>query len=157
MIKNIKSSIIKNFFDHQYIAKKMCDKFRKSKIYKNKFKTIIIRNKLIKRYNIYLGVNSNIGENIKFPHPSSIIIGDKVSIGNNCTIYQNVTIGKKNGNLKEDFGYPIIEDNVTIFAGATIIGNIIIEKGAVIGANSVVLNSIKTNSVVAGIPAKELN
>lgn len=85
------------------------------------------------------------------PHPTGIVIGKKVIIGNQVTIYQNVTIGRKNL-LSEE--YPIIDDNVIISAGACVIGNIKIGNKCCIGANSVVIKDIEQLRTVAGIPAK---
>ncbi|KIL49816.1 serine O-acetyltransferase [Jeotgalibacillus soli] len=112
---------------------------------------------LINKYGISVGMNSIIGKNLKIPHPTSIVIGDGVVIGDNVTLYQNVTLGKKKGNIDSTRDYPIIGNNVTIFAGAQIIGNVLIGDGAVIGANSVVLEDVEENGVYAGIPAKKLN
>ena len=91
--------------------------------------------------------------NTKFPHPIGIVINKNAKIGKNCTIWQNVTIGDgfrdKNGSR-----YPIIGDNVEIFANAVIIGGITIGDNAVIGAGSVVVHDVPANAIVAGNPAK---
>ena len=68
-------------------------------------------------------------------------------MGENCQIYQQVTIGN-NG------GIPTIGNNVEICAGAKVIGPITIGDDVVIGANSVVTKNIPSHSVVIGIPAK---
>lgn len=129
------------------------------KAYKNKHKVIskLLRNKLLYKYGIHLGLSCSIGENLKFPHPNGIIIGEGVIIGKNCTVYHQVTLGKKSGNLDNKEDYPIIGDNVTIFAGAKIIGNVIIGDNSIIGANSVVLTDVEPNSLYVGIPAKKIN
>ena len=87
-------------------------------------------------------------------HPMSIFVHYK-SFGYNNRIYQNVTIGAKNGN-KSDFpdGYPVIGNNIVVYAGAVIVGNIEVGDNSVIAANSVVINDVPPNSVVAGCPAK---
>ena len=84
------------------------------------------------------------------PHPQNIVIGGTTVIGNNCTIYQNVTIGQKH-----DF-YPVINDNVTIYSGAVVVGKITIGKNAVVGANAVVIHDVLENEVVGGIPAHKI-
>ena len=67
------------------------------------------------------------------------------------SIHHGVTIGRVfNG---KQAGVPIIGDNVVIFAGAKILGNLLIRNDAVIGANAVVTNDVPNNSVVAGVPA----
>lgn len=115
-----------------------------------KVKKIFLRNWLHKKYNIIIGDECVIGENILFPHPQNIVIGSKVRIGENCTIYHDVTIGQ-NKKL-----YPIIGDNVIIYPGVKIIGNIIIGDNVIVGANSVVTKNVPENRIVAGVPAKTI-
>ena len=69
------------------------------------------------------------------------------AIGENCTIYQQVTIGK----VEEDL--PTIGNNVKIYAGAKILGRVRIGDNASIGANSVVLKDVPPNVTVLGVPA----
>mgnify|MGYP001545841095 CR=1 FL=1 len=89
----------------------------------------------------------------KFPHPVGIVIGSGVTLGMNCKIYQNVTLGGK-GDGEEQ---PVLGDNVTIYANAVIAGGVIIGDNAVVGANSLVLADVPANETVAGIPAKVLS
>lgn len=106
------------------------------------------RYKILKRYNCILSPNAEIGRNLKLPHPMGVIVGLNAKIGENCTIYQQVTIGQKNNK------FPIIGDNVTIYAGAKIIGDIKIGDNSIIGANAVVINDVAENSVAVGVPAR---
>ena len=87
--------------------------------------------------------------NTIFPHPVGIVISPTAKIGKNCKIYQNVSIGQKNGKKAADIG-----DNVTIFANACILGDLKIGNNAVICANAVVTKDIPENAVAAGNPAK---
>lgn len=84
-------------------------------------------------------------------HPVGVVISDSAEIGENVQIYQNVTIGQ----TRQDGTAGQICDDVTIFSGATIIGDVNISKGAVIGANAVVLDDVKEYTTVVGAPAKE--
>ena len=76
-------------------------------------------------------------------------------IGANCLIFHGVTIG---GMLKDGrMQVPSIGDNVVIFAGAKVIGDVRIGNNVVIGANAVVTHDVEDNAVVAGIPAKTIS
>lgn len=86
-----------------------------------------------------------------FMHAVGIVISKYATIGNNCKIWQNVTIGAKSFERRE---YPVIGNNVQIYAGACIFGNIKIGDNVIIGANSVVNKNIPSNSIVVGNPAK---
>jgi serine O-acetyltransferase len=88
------------------------------------------------------------------PHPVGTVIG-ATKIGHNATILQGVTLGAK----EIDISYlpanrPTIGDNVTIGAGAKVLGGINIGDNVTIGANAVVTKSLPDNVVAAGVPAK---
>ncbi|MGT2647327.1 serine O-acetyltransferase [Streptococcus uberis] len=94
---------------------------------------------------------TKIGEGTLFPHHAlGIVIHPYASIGRNCKIEQNVTIGGRSG-LTE---LPQIGDNVIIGAGASIIGPVVIGNYAQIGANAVVVKDVPERAVVVGVPAK---
>lgn len=83
------------------------------------------------------------------PHPYGVVINSNSVIGANCTVYQNVTIGSdKKGNV------PMIGNNVIIFPGAVLIGNISIGDNCIIGANSFLNKTFSANLVIAGNPAR---
>lgn len=86
-------------------------------------------------------------------HPVGIVIGANVELGENILIRQNVTLGRRGGDHISD-SQPILHDNVRLGAGAVILGNVTVGKNAVVGANSVVLDDVPSNSVVVGAPAK---
>ena len=102
-------------------------------------------------YHVVIGRDALVDASVSFPHFIGIVIGDKVKIGRKCTIFQNVTLGKKNG------CYPTIGNGVTIFAGSVIVGDITIGDNSVIGANSFVDKDVPENSCVAGVPARVIN
>ena len=95
-----------------------------------------------------IAVNSHVSTDIYFPHMQNIVIGEGVRIGKLCTIFQDVTLGQNKG------GYPVIGDNVIIYSGAKIIGDISIGNNAIIGANAVVVKDVSDNMIMGGIPAK---
>ncbi len=85
--------------------------------------------------------------NLKIIHQVGIVISDRATIGKKCTIFQNVTLGRKGEYT------PTLGDNVTIYANAVVIGNVHIGDNAVIGAGSVVLKDVPAGEVWAGNPA----
>lgn len=92
-----------------------------------------------------------------FPHLVGIVISRAAKIGRNCVIYQNVTIGAKTlkeGDYRIPENYPVIGNNVTIYAGAVIVGSVRIGNNCIIGANSVVLGDVPDNCTAVGVPAK---
>ena len=88
-----------------------------------------------------------LGGGLNFQHGFATIIAAK-SIGKNCRISQQVTIGY---NGEEN---PVIGDDVTVCAGAIIIGGVTVGDGAIIGAGAVVTIDVAPNAVVGGVPAK---
>jgi len=123
-------------------------------IYKKGFKRtarfIMAINQFITNIDIHPG--ATIGENVFIDHGIGVVIGETAIVGNNVTIYQGVTLGGVS--LNPGKRHPTIEDDVTIGAGAKILGNITIGKGSKIGANSVVVKNVPEYSTVVGIPGK---
>ena len=95
---------------------------------------------------------ADIGAGVKFLHPIGVVIGDDVVIGNNVSIWQQVTLGS-HGRPGEALNYPVVQDNVKIFAGAKLFGSITIGSNAIIGANAVVNKNVPANTTAVGIPA----
>jgi serine acetyltransferase len=88
------------------------------------------------------------------PHPVGIVISSMADVGENVKIYQNVTIGWTLAT--EDPVAATIGDDVTIYAGAAIIGDVTVGDDAVVGANAVVLDDVAEGVTVAGVPAREV-
>jgi len=93
-------------------------------------------------------LNSRLGGGLLCMHPNGIVIHPDVEIGINCTIFQQVTIGTRNGR-----GLPVIGNYVLIGAGAKVLGSVRIGNYAAIGANSVVMIDVPDNHIAVGIPA----
>ncbi len=105
-------------------------------------------------FGIEIAVKCHIGKGLFFPHTQGTVIG-AYYIGENAIIYQGVTLGAR----ELEFCYlkssrPVVGDNVTIGSGAKILGGLNIGSGSRIGANAVVLESIPSNTVAVGIPAR---
>lgn len=123
----------------------------------SKLKSKLLYLYIYRRYNCCVFQDAIVGKGLKVHHPLGIVIGHCI-IGENCTILQNVTIGEKRIGENTDSidNRPRIGDNVTICAGACILGKINIIRDTVIAANSVVIKDITTSGVWGGIPAKLL-
>jgi serine O-acetyltransferase len=84
---------------------------------------------------------AEIGEYFSIDHGTGVVIGQTTIIGNHVTLYQGVTLGAKNftrneeGRPKDLPRHPILEDNVTVYSNASILGRITIGQGTVIGGN----------------------
>jgi serine O-acetyltransferase len=95
---------------------------------------------------------ATIGNAFFIDHGMGVVIGETTIIGNHVKLYHAVTLG---GTGKEcGKRHPTLEDNVTIGAGAKVLGNITVGKNSIVGANAVVLKNVPPNSRAVGIPAK---
>ena len=92
----------------------------------------------------------DIGGGLYIQHGFATIISAE-RIGENCRIYQQVTIGYK-GELN-----PVLEDNVSVTCGAKILGGITMGKNSLAAAGAVVLKDVPMNAIVAGVPAKVIS
>jgi serine O-acetyltransferase len=92
----------------------------------------------------------DIGPGLFIQHGFATIITAQ-KIGKNCWINQQVTIG-----YSDNRDAPVIGDNVTINAGAIVIGGIAIGDGAKVGAGAVVIRDVMPNTVVVGVPARAI-
>ena len=95
---------------------------------------------------------AKIGKGLLIDHGMGVVSGETAEIGDNCTIYQGVTLG----GTGKDVGkrHPTLGDNVMVGAGAKILGPVKVGSGSKIAANAVVLNAVPENSTAVGIPAK---
>ncbi|MFD2172367.1 serine O-acetyltransferase [Tumebacillus lipolyticus] len=95
---------------------------------------------------------ATIGRRLFIDHGMGVVIGETAEIGNDCTLYQGVTLG---GTGKErGKRHPTLGDNVLVASGAKVLGSFTIGSGSKIGAGSVVLREVPPNSTVVGIPGK---
>ncbi len=89
-----------------------------------------------------------IGPGLFLQHGFATVVQAK-SIGANCWINQQVTIGSDHRGLS-----PTLQDNVTVSAGAKIIGGVTVGANSIVGANAVVVKNVPPNCTVAGVPAR---
>ncbi|HEX9830369.1 MAG TPA: serine O-acetyltransferase EpsC [Thermodesulfobacteriota bacterium] len=95
---------------------------------------------------------AKIGKCFFIDHGMGVVIGETSDIGDNVTLYHGVTLGGTS--FTRGKRHPTIEDNVTIGAGAKILGPLTVGSNSKIGANSVVIVDVPPNSTVVGIPGK---
>ncbi len=95
---------------------------------------------------------AQIGKGLFIDHGSGVVIGETSIIGDNCTLYQGVTLG----GTGKDTGkrHPTLGNNVLVGAGAKLLGNFEIGDGAKIAAGAVVLRDVPENCTAVGIPAR---
>ena len=95
---------------------------------------------------------ANLGTGIFIDHGTGIVIGETAIVGDNVSILQDVTLGGTGKEMGDR--HPKVGSGVLICAGAKVLGNIRIGKGAKIGAGSVVLEDVPPHTTVVGVPAK---
>tara|TARA_Y100001978_G_scaffold182590_1_gene179564 strand:+ start:100 stop:843 length:744 start_codon:yes stop_codon:yes gene_type:complete len=95
---------------------------------------------------------AKIGKGVFIDHGMGVVIGETSIIGNRCLLYQGVTLGGtgKEGGKR----HPTLENNVVVGAGAKVLGDIQIGTNTRIGAGSVVVKNVESNSTVVGIPGR---
>lgn len=104
---------------------------------------------------------AQIGESFSIDHGTGVVIGETCIIGNNVKLYQGVTLGAKSiptdetGAVLNIPRHPILEDDVVVYANATVLGRITIGKGAVIGGNVWVTNDVPAGAKIVQRPAKD--
>lgn len=95
---------------------------------------------------------AKIGKGLFIDHGAAVVIGETAEIGDNCTLYQGVTLG----GTGKDTGkrHPTLGDNVMVGAGAKLLGGFQVGSNSKIASNAVVLGEVPENSTAVGIPAR---
>ncbi|WP_437325150.1 serine O-acetyltransferase [Sorangium sp. So ce381] len=119
--------------------------------YRNKLRSIATAITWLNRFlfSVFIPSSATIGANFRLGYWGlGVVIHARASIGDNCLVSQNVTIGRNFGSQ----GVPRLGNDVYVGAGSAIFGDISIGDNVIIGANSVVNKDVPSNSVVAGNP-----
>jgi serine O-acetyltransferase len=94
---------------------------------------------------------AQLAKGIFIDHGTGVVIGETAIIGNNVTIYQGVTLGAMRF-IKGSKRHPTLENGVTVYSGASVLGDIVIGEGAVIGGNAWVTSDVAPGSRVTILP-----
>jgi serine O-acetyltransferase len=95
---------------------------------------------------------ATIGRRCFIDHGMGVVIGETSEIGDDVTIYQGVTLGGTS--TKPIKRHPTIEDSVTLFSGAAVLGPVTVGRHSRVGAGSVLVTSVPAHSTVVGIPGR---
>ncbi|KAK4532138.1 hypothetical protein CCYA_CCYA11G2995 [Cyanidiococcus yangmingshanensis] len=95
---------------------------------------------------------AKIGYGVFMDHGTGVVIGETARVGNNVSMLHHVTLGGTGTKLGDR--HPKIEDGVLIGAGATILGNVTVGRGAMVGACTVLTNDLPPHSTAVGVPAR---
>jgi serine O-acetyltransferase len=110
-----------------------------------------------RRTGIDINAGAKIGREFFIDHGTGVVIGETAVVGDRVTLYQGVTLGAKSFPVDRSTGrlvkglprHPIVEDDVTIYASATVLGRITVGRGSIIGGNVWLTHSVPPNSRVA--------
>ncbi len=137
---------------HAILAYRIAHRF-----YRKRFFTVARVISQIARFftGIEIHPGARIGKGFFIDHGMGVVIGETTKIGNNCMIYQGVTLG----GTGKDHGkrHPTLGNGVMVGAGARVLGPFKVGDNAKIAANAVVLKEVPSNATVAGIPARIVN
>ena len=130
------------------LSYRFAPKLHRIKLY---FLADLISKRARRKTGIEIHPGAKIGKGLFIDHGMGVVIGETTIIGDNCTIYQGVTLG----GTGKDKGkrHPTIGNNVTIGSGAKVLGPFTVGDNSKIAANAVVLNEIPPNSTCVGVPA----
>lgn len=113
---------------------------------------IFLQNQISLSFQVDIHPAARIGQGIMLDHATGVVIGETAVVENDVSILQSVTLGGTGKTCGDR--HPKIREGVMIGAGAKVLGNIEVGRGAKIGAGSVVLHSVPAHTTVAGVPAR---
>ncbi len=116
------------------------------------FRARAISQRALRKTGIEIHPGAKIGKNLFIDHGTGVVIGETTEIGDNCTVYQGVTLG---GTGKETGKrHPTLGNNVMVGAGARVLGPFKVGDNSKIAANAVVLSEVPPNCTAVGVPAR---
>jgi len=105
-------------------------------------------------FGLEVPVSLQIGAGLVLPHTQGTVLGG-ASIGANVTIFHQVTLGASTLDMAYTTSLrPVVEDGVTLSAGAKVVGPVRLGRGCVVGANAVVLADVPAGCLAVGVPAR---
>lgn len=112
----------------------------------------LISQRAARKTGIEIHPGAKIGKGLFIDHGTGVVIGETAEIGENCTIYQGVTLG----GTGKDHGkrHPTLGNNVMVGAGAKVLGPFKVGDNSRIAAGAVVLSEVPENSTAVGVPAR---
>ena len=112
----------------------------------------LVSQRCVKKTNIEIHPGATIGQRFFIDHGTGVVIGETAVIGDDCTVYQGVTLG----GTGKDHGkrHPTLGNNVLVGAGAKVLGPFTIGDNSNVAAGSVVLSAIPPNCTAVGSPAR---
>jgi serine O-acetyltransferase len=110
-----------------------------------------------RRTGIDINAGATIGREFFIDHGTGVVIGETAIVGDRVTLYQGVTLGAKSFQVDKSTGalvkgkprHPILEDDVTIYASATVLGRITVGRGSIIGGNVWLTHGVPPHSRVS--------
>lgn len=117
-----------------------------------KFMARLISQRARRKTGIEIHPGAQIGRNLFIDHGMGVVIGETTVIGDNCTLYQGVTLGgtgKEHGKR-----HPTLGDNALVGAGAKVLGPFTVGDNARVAAGAVVLDAVPANATAVGVPAR---
>ena len=103
--------------------------------------------------NVIIHPGATIGKRLFIDHGMGVVIGETTIIGDDCVLYQGVTLGGVGTGEHKVKRHPTLLNNVMVSAGAKVIGDVTIGNNSIIGAQTVVLKDVPDNCTVVGVPA----
>lgn len=97
---------------------------------------------------------ATIGKRLFIDHGMGVVIGETTIIGDDCILYQGVTLGGVGTGEDTHKRHPTLKNHVMVSAGAKVIGGITIGNHSILGAQTVVLKDVPDNCTVVGLPAR---